>query len=108
MISIDDFKKCEIRVGEILSVEVIEASEKLLKLSVSFGEESPRTVVSGIRKYFEDPQTLVGTKCAFATNLEPRPLMGIPSEAMILAATSDDKFSLLRVDQSLPPGVRVN
>jgi methionyl-tRNA synthetase len=108
MISIDDFKKCEIRVGEILAVEVIEASEKLLKLSVNFGEENPRTVVSGIRKYFEDPQTLVGTKCAFATNLEPRPLMGIPSEAMILAATGDESFSLLKVDQSIPAGAKVN
>ena len=112
MISIDDFKKCEIRVGEILTVELIENSEKLLKLSVNFGEDNPRTVVSGIRKYFEDPQTLVGVRCAFATNLEPRPLMGIPSEAMILAATADDPpaggFSLLKTDPSLPAGAKVN
>lgn len=120
MISIDDFKKVEIKVGEIKTVELIEGSDKLLKLSVDFGEEAPRTVVSGIRKYFEDPprvgepprveagpHPLVGVKCAFATNLEPRPLMGIESQAMILAATALDQFSILRADPSLPPGAQV-
>ncbi len=107
MITIEDFKKSEITVGKILTVETVEGSEKLLKLSVNFGEENPRTVVSGIRKYFEDPQTLVGVKCAFATNLEPRPLMGLTSEAMILAVSSDNYFSLLQVSDGVEPGARV-
>ncbi len=107
MISIDQFKEGEIRAGEIKSVEIIAESEKLLKLSVDFGEENPRTVVSGIRKYFADPQELVGVKCAFVTNLEPRPLMGITSEAMILAVSTDEDFSLLRVKDTIPPGTRV-
>lgn len=94
-------------VGEIVKVEIIEESEKLLKLSVNFGEENPRTVVSGIRKYFSDPQELVGVKCAFVTNLEPRQLMGITSEAMILAVSTDDEFSLLRVKEVIPPGTKV-
>lgn len=107
MITIDEFKKGEITVGKILAVEIVDGSEKLLKLSVDFGEENPRTVVSGIRKYFEDPQTLVGVKCAFATNLEPRPLMGLTSEAMILAVSSDNYFSLLQVSDGVEPGARV-
>lgn len=107
MITIDEFKKGEISIGEIINVDLIENSDKLLKLTVDFGEEKPRTVVSGIRKYFADPQTLKGTKCAFATNLEPRPLMGIPSEAMILAVSSDENFSLLTVDQKIPKGSKV-
>jgi methionyl-tRNA synthetase len=107
MISIDQFKEGEIRAGEIKLVEIITESEKLLKLSVDFGEEKPRTVVSGIRKYFADPQELVGVKCAFATNLEPRPLMGITSEAMILAVSTEEDFSLLRVKDTIPPGIRV-
>lgn len=107
MISIDDFKKSEITVGQILSVELVDGSEKLLKLSVNFGEERPRLVVSGIRKYFEDPQALVGVKCGFVTNLEPRPLMGMVSEAMILAASTDDTFSLLKADDNVPPGAKV-
>ena len=106
-ISIEDFKKGEIMVGEIKDVELIEASDKLLKLSVDFGEENLRTVVSGIRKYFEDPQALVGVRCAFATNLEPRPLMGIESQAMILAVSTENEFSLLLVKDSIPPGTKV-
>ncbi|MES2214059.1 MAG: hypothetical protein V4465_01540 [Patescibacteria group bacterium] len=106
-ITIDEFKKGEITVGEIRSAEAIDGSEKLLKLSVDFGEENPRTVVSGIRKYFPDPNALIGVKCAFATNLEPRPLMGIPSEAMILAVSNDESFSLLRVSDNMTPGMRV-
>jgi methionyl-tRNA synthetase len=106
MINIEDFAKVEIRAGKILAVEIVEGSEKLLKLSVDFGEEKPRTVVSGIRKYFEDPQALVGIKCAFTTNLEPRPLMGLVSEAMIMAFSTEDSFSLMRIDESVPVGTR--
>jgi methionyl-tRNA synthetase len=107
MISIDDFSKVEIRAGKILdAVEILE-SEKLLKLSVDFGEERPRTVVSGVKKYFPDPSELVGVVCGFVTNLEPRPLMGIESEAMILAVTSGEKISLLRIDSDVLPGMRV-
>ncbi len=109
MISIDDFGKVEIRAGKILSVEVIEGSDKLLKLSVDFGEEAARQVVSGIRKYFADPQLLVGTTCAFVTNLEPRSLMGLESQAMIMAASGENEsgpfFSLLKMD--CPPGSKV-
>lgn len=107
-INFDEFKKVEIKVGEILSAQEIEGSEKLLKLSVDLGEEDPRTVVSGIKKYFEAPAELVGVKCAFVTNLEPRPLMGIPSEAMILAAHTENDFSLLRVSSEMEPGAGVN
>ena len=107
-ITIDEFKKGEITIGKILSAETIEGSDKLLKLSVDFKEETPRTIVSGIRKYFNDPQELVGVKCAFATNLEPRPLMGIPSEAMILAASTEDgKFSVLKVSDEIPEGSKI-
>jgi methionyl-tRNA synthetase len=107
MITIDEFKKGEISVGEIKAVELIEQSDKLLKLTVYYGEERPRTVVSGIRKHFPNPQELVNTKCAFATNLEPRPLMGLTSEAMILAVSSDTSFSLLRVRTDIPVGAKV-
>ncbi len=107
MITIDEFKKGEITIGQIKNAETIEGSDKLLKLTVDFGEENPRTVVSGIRKYFADPSTLVEVKCAFCTNLEPRPLMGIPSEGMILAVSNDENFSLLRVGDEISPGTRV-
>jgi methionyl-tRNA synthetase len=97
MINIDDFKKVEIKAGKILSAEPVEGSEKLLKLSVDFGEENPRQVLSGIAK-FVSIENLVGTTCAFVTNLEPREMMGLKSEAMIMAASGENFFTLLKMD----------
>lgn len=103
-ISIDDFKKVEIKVGEILSAEKVENTDKLLKLSVNFGEENPRQIISGISMYFEDPKALIGKKCAFATNLEPREIKGLISQGMILAVSGENFFSLLSADSSVAPG----
>ncbi len=114
MITIDDVIKVEIRAGKILSAEPIEGSEKLLKLSVDFGERNedgstkPRQILSGIAKYFPGGEGLVGVTCAFFANLEPRQMMGMESQGM-LAATSGTRedgttfFSLLRCD-GVPPG----
>lgn len=95
-ISIDDFKKVEITIGEIVSAERIEGSEKLLKLRVNFGAEE-RQVLSGIAAYFPETMELVGKRVAFATNLAPRMMMGLESQAMILASGGGDEgpFSLL-------------
>jgi tRNA-binding EMAP/Myf-like protein len=54
MINIDEFKKVEIKIGKILSVEKVPETDKLLKLSVDFGEENPRQIISGISAYFPD------------------------------------------------------
>lgn len=85
MITFNDFQKVEIKIGTILSAEKVEGSEKLLKLSVDFGEPAPRQVVSGIAKTFREPKKLVGKQFAFIANLEPRSIMGLESQAMILA-----------------------
>lgn len=106
-ISIDDFKKIEIKIGEILSAEKVLDADKLLKLSVNFGEEMPRQIISGISMYYENPSDLVGKKCAFATNLEPRVIKGLESQGMILAVSGDNFFSLLSTDQSVLPGSTV-
>ncbi len=104
MISIDDFKKVEIRAGKILTAEKVDGSEKLLKLSVDIGEEKPRQVISGIAKYITTEE-LIGTTCAFVTNLEPRAIMGLESQAMIMAASTEDgKFSLLKISADIAPG----
>ncbi len=98
MINIDDFKKVEIKIGEIISVEPIDGSDKLLKLKVNFGTEE-RQVLSGIKAYFPDPQQLVGKRCPFVTNLEPRMMMGLESQAMILAAGgTDTPFALFETN----------
>ena len=105
MISFDDFKKVEITVGKILSAEKIPDSDKLLKLSVDFGVLPPpsappqvggeekkrdiRQIVSGIALSFPDPSVLVGKRCMFVTNLEPRVIRGYESNGMILTVSTD-------------------
>ncbi|MFA6585997.1 MAG: hypothetical protein WCS86_02440 [Candidatus Paceibacterota bacterium] len=107
MINIEDFKKVDIVVGEILSAEKVPDTDKLLKLSVDLAEEKPRQIVSGISLYFPDCSVLVGKKCMFIANLETRVIRGIESQGMILAvSTSDDKFSLLEPNGEIPVGTR--
>ena len=104
MVTFDEFKKIEIKIGEIISAEKVPETDKLLKLSVDFGEETPRQIVSGISFYFPDEKMLVGKKCAFATNLESRTIRGLLSNGMILAVSGDDFFSLLETTQNVLPG----
>ena len=108
IIQYDDFAKLDIAIGEIKTVEVVEDADKLLKLTVDVGEAEPRQIVSGIRAYFEDPQELVGKKCPFLVNLQPRVIRGLESQGMILAALHEDVFALLNPHNDLPPGTRIN
>lgn len=111
MITIDDFQKLEIKIGEILTAERVLETDKLLRLTVDFKEDTPRQIISGIAPYFSDPQTLVGRKCAFATNLEPRTIKGLTSQGMILAVSHEEDgntaFSLLEAEKKMPAGSRV-
>lgn len=105
MITFEEFKKVEIVVGKILSAEKIPDTDKLLKLSVDMGEEKPRQIVSGISLYFPECEVLVGKKCMFVANLEPRMIRGFESQGMILAvSTEDNKFSLLEPNTEIPQG----
>ena len=185
MITFDEFKKVEITVGKILSVEKVPDTDKLLKLSVDFGLKLPpptppskggeeanpstlqkavlpfplriklwrdavekgesvttpspsleqegreeanpsahqneplplgkgefeardvRQIISGIALYFPDEQILVGKKCMFVTNLEPRVIRGLESNGMLFAvSTGDGKFSLLEPNGEIPEGTR--
>jgi methionyl-tRNA synthetase len=93
MITIDDLQKVEIKIGKILEVEEVEGSDKLYKLRVDFGEENSRQVLSGIKKFFEK-DFLLNKQFTFITNLESRKIMGLESQAMILA-TGDESLALL-------------
>ncbi|MBP9760572.1 MAG: hypothetical protein KBD24_04410 [Candidatus Pacebacteria bacterium] len=133
MVSIDDFAKVEMKIGHILSVERVPDTDKLLQLSVDFGlkpsavkaegslehpaeqnvveeERDIRTVVSGIAGYFDDPLVLVGKRVPFVTNLEPRTIRGLTSEAMIVAVhTEAGAFSILEPTMAeMPAGTRLN
>ncbi len=106
-IKIEDFHKVEIKIGEIKSAEKIDGSDKLLKLSVDFGEEKPRQVLSGIAKYVT-AESLVGIKCPFITNLPLRVMMGLESQGMIMAASTEKgEFTLLKASNDIPPGTKV-
>ncbi len=107
MISYDDFAKLDIQIGTILTVEIVEGADKLLKLTVDVGEAEPRQIISGIREFFADPQVLVGKQCPFLTNLEPRVIRGFESQGMILAASHEDLFALLNPHVELPAGTKI-
>jgi methionyl-tRNA synthetase len=87
LISIDDFAKVRLQVGEIIACEKVEKSSKLLHETVKFGEEI-RSVVSGIAKHYS-PEEMVGKKVVFVTNLKPVKICGVLSEGMILAAEDE-------------------
>lgn len=114
-ISIDEFKKVELRVGVILSAERVPETDKLLRLSVDLGEAEPRQIVSGIAEYFPEPEELVGKQAVFATNLAPREVRGLESNGMIIAClragthrqaarADDNQFSLIVPEADMPPG----
>ncbi len=103
-ITYDDFAKLQIVIGTITAVELVPDSNKLLKLTVDIGGETPRQILSGIRKFFEDPQTLVGVQTPFLINLETKVIAGLESQGMILAAASAETFSLLTLATPLPAG----
>ncbi|MFA6601448.1 MAG: hypothetical protein WCT02_01110 [Candidatus Paceibacterota bacterium] len=133
MITYDEFKKVEIRAGKIVAAEKVPETDKLLKLSVDFGEveeikvtlpenpdpkvvENPaapvitktpryRQIISGIALKFPDITSLVGKTCMFVTNLEPRIIKGLESNGMLFAvSTNEGGFSLLEPNGTIPPG----
>lgn len=88
-ITIDDFKKVEIRIGTIEGVEEIESSEKLYKFSINLDEEQPRQVLGGFKLAYQKEE-LVGKQVLVVANLEPRQMMGLESNGMILAASNPE------------------
>jgi methionyl-tRNA synthetase len=104
--TIDDFMKIEIKVGTVLSVNVVEGADKLYILSVDMGEEKPRQILSGIREYVQ-PDDLLGKQFPFVTNLAPRMLRGHESQGMILAGSDDEGLALLNPSKVLVNGTRL-
>jgi methionyl-tRNA synthetase len=88
VISIEDFAKVDMRVGEVKAAERVPGATKLLKLQVDIGSEV-RQVVAGIAEYYE-PEKLIGMKVVLVTNLQPRKLRGVESNGMIVAALAGE------------------
>jgi methionyl-tRNA synthetase len=104
-IKIDEFGKVELRVAEVIAAEPLPKSKKLLKLTVSLGQEQ-RTVVAGIAEHYA-PADIVGKKVVIVANLEAAKLMGVESNGMVLAASTGGKLAVLTLDRDLPPGAKV-
>jgi methionyl-tRNA synthetase len=104
--TIDDFMKIEIKVGTVLSVDVVEGADKLYILKVDLGEDTPRQILSGIREYVQ-PEDLLNKQFPFVTNLAPRMLRGHESQGMILAGSDDTGLALLNPSKLLADGTRL-
>jgi methionyl-tRNA synthetase len=106
LISIDDFAKVQLRVGEIRSAARVEGADKLLHLAVFDGERE-RSILAGIAQYYE-PESLIGKQVVMVANLAPRKLRGLMSEGMLLAAGGDSgKLALVSPELPVDPGVVV-
>lgn len=104
--SIDDFAKIEIRVGTVLSVDIVEGADKLYKLSVDFNEGEPRQILSGIREYI-NADDLIGKQLPFVTNLAPRTIRGLVSNGMILVGKDENGMALFNPSIKLANGTRL-
>ena len=115
--TIDEFKKCDLRVGKVLAAERVEGSEKLLKLQIDLGEihigepndgaVAPRQILSGIGKAYI-PEDLIGKSVVIIANLDPRMMMGFESQGMLLAASgSDGKPVILAPTGEVAPGTQI-
>lgn len=116
MITIDDFAKVELRAGTVLEAEEVEGSDKLIKLTVDLGEDQPRTVLTGMKAWYS-PEHFKGRQLVFLTNLEPRKMMGMESQGMVMAAdptslslrgTSPEEGPVLLIpEKAVPAGTKI-
>ncbi|MBN3033614.1 MAG: methionine--tRNA ligase subunit beta [Candidatus Saganbacteria bacterium] len=107
-ITFDEFKKLDLRIGEIRAAEEIPGADKLYELTVDLGGET-RELVAGLKLFYEK-DALIGKKIVVLTNLEPRVIRGLVSHGMLLAASNEDKSSVvvLTVEKEIPNGAKVS
>jgi methionyl-tRNA synthetase len=104
-VSFKEFKKLNIRIGTVTTVERVPGSDKLYKMQVDLGDET-RQIVTGLVEYYAQEE-LEGKVIAVVTNLKPAKIFGHWSYGMLLAAEKDDKLSLLTVDREISNGAKV-
>lgn len=107
MISFEDFKKIDLIVAKVIKAEKVLDSEKLLRLELDLGENELRQMVAGIAKSYS-PKDLMGKEIVIVANLEPRTILGLKSEAMLLAASNDDKIVILIPDKEVGAGSKIS
>ena len=104
MISFDEFKKLDIRIGKIVVAERIPESEKLIKLLIDLAEAEPRQIIAGIGLAYPDVSVLLGKEIPVIANLEPKTFLGHTSFGMLLAADKEGSPVLLHPAEEVPPG----
>lgn len=108
MITIEDFRKIDLKTGKVLSVEPHPNADRLLVLKVDLGGGEVRQLVAGVRPYYPDAQALVGRSVVVVANLQPAQLRGVESQGMILAAVGGETVSVLSPDRDVPAGSKVS
>ena len=107
-VSFEDFEKFDIRVGLIKDCQKVKKSKKLLQFTIDDGTGTDRTILSGIAAFYEDPAALIGKRILFVANFEPRKMMGIESQGMILSAVDfDESLSVVTTSKDVKPGSQV-
>jgi len=106
MITIEQFRAVDLRVGTVRTAEPHPKADRLLVLRVDLGGGEERQLVAGIRAHY-DPATLVGRQVVVVANLEPATLRGVESQGMVLAASDGERVVLLRPDDAVAPGAVV-
>ena len=107
-VSFEDFEKLDIRVGLIKDCQKVKKSKKLLQFTIYDGTGTDRTILSGIAAFYEDPAALIGKRILFVANFEPRKMMGIESQGMILSAVDfDESLSVVTTSKDVKPGSQV-
>ena len=121
MITIDDFKKLELKVARILEVAIHPSADRLYLLKVDLGpvekkDEATgevtktseiRELVAGIRPYYQ-PEELIGKQIVVLANLQPAVIRGITSNGMLMAAKSGDQLAVITLDRPIPEGGTVS
>lgn len=107
MITIDDFRKVELRIGRVLAVDPHPNADRLLVLKVDLGTEQ-RQVVAGIRASYPEPAALIGREVVLVANLETAKLRGVESQGMLLATQDASGIALLRPDRDVALGSPVS
>ena len=105
VITIDEFKRLDMRVGTVVEVERIPGSKSLYRMRVDLGDEV-RQIVTGLVGHYT-AEELMGKRIIVLRNLKPAKIFGVVSNGMLLAAEHDGRLALLTVDREIPNGARV-
>ena len=107
-VDFDTFSKSDFRAVKVKACEAVKKSKKLLQFTIDDGTGTDRTILSGIAAFYEDPAALIGKRILFVANFEPRKMMGIESQGMILSAVDfDESLSVVTTSKDVKPGSQV-